>query len=293
MDTVGIIGVPTDFGADRRGVDMGPSAIRYAGLVDEIERVGVECVDHGDVDVPLAGDPGDSDAKFLEETMEVCGRVEERVARVLSEGSMPVVLGGDHSIAIGTLRGSSRDVDIGVVWFDAHGDFNTRETTPSGNVHGMSLAAALGIGGFGGMEWAHSSVSESNVVLVGTRSLDEGEKENLMDSEVTVFTMSDVDVRGIAGVMDEALDVALEGVDMVHVSVDMDWLDPNEAPGVGTPVAGGATYREAHLALELIARKNVVRSLDVVEVNPIMDERNRTAKLAVELVGSSLGKRIF
>ncbi|MDY7081092.1 MAG: arginase [Halobacteria archaeon] len=291
-----IIGVPTDFGANRRGVDMGPSAIRYAGLADEIEATGVGCEDMGDIDVPnveRVDKHEDSDAKYLNEIEEVCSRLRDEIARTIDDGYLPLVLGGDHSLAIGTLGGSAT-VPLGVLWFDAHGDFNTPETTPSGNVHGMSLAASLGKGSFADMDWATApEVREENVAVIGTRSLDADEKDNIDDSDVTVFTISDIDRRGMGDVIDEALGIATDGVDEFHVSLDIDWLDPNEAPGVGTPVHGGVTYREAHLALETVAEEGGMRSMDVVEVNPIFDERNKTAALATELVASTLGKRII
>lgn len=291
-----------DLGADRRGVDMGPSAIRYAGLADELARTGVETVDGGDVTVPRpeecdpdAGSPVDGRAKFLGETETVAGRVADAVREARADGQFPLVLGGDHSIAIGTVAGAAGGDDIGVVWFDAHGDFNTPETTPSGNVHGMTLAAILGVGPFEGVDWAHTaSVSAERVALVGLRDLDEGERRLLRDSDVTAFTMSDVDDRGVTDVVDEALSVAADGTDGVHVSLDADWLDPTEAPGVGTPVRGGVSYREAHVAMEHVARyDDQLRSFELVEVNPILDDHNRTAELGCELIASAFGKRIL
>lgn len=302
--TVQLLGVPTDYGADRRGVDMGPSAIRYAGLADEIEAMGIECIDAGDLSVPPAGDrppdgaPGHGDAKFLGEVKEVSTRLAEKVASMRSAGRFPLVLGGDHSISIGTVNGVSRDADIGIIWFDAHGDFNTPETTPSGNVHGMTLAAVLGHGSFGDMDWAPApGVSESNVAWIGLRDLDPGERTRIRDSAATAFTMSDIDERGMTDVVGDAMAVAGTGVDGIHVSFDLDFLDPTEAPGVGTPVHGGATYREAHSALEALADPEaggeLLTSLEFVEVNPILDRRNETAALAVGLAASALGKRIL
>jgi len=299
---VRVIGVPMDLGADRRGVDMGPSAIRYAGLEREVERVGHDCLDAGDLAVPqpeatdpVASDRFEGEAKYLAETRDVCTRLAGEVEGTLGAGAFPLVLGGDHSIAIGTVRGAARDADLGVVWFDAHGDFNTPATTPSGNVHGMSLAATLGVGEFGTEEWAVAPrVDPANVAMVGIRSLDDGERVALRDSEVTVFTMSDIDDRGLPDVAEAAFDVATDGTDGAHVSLDMDFLDPDEAPGVGTPVRGGTTYREAHAAMERVGERiDRVRSMEVVEVNPILDQHNRTAELAVELVASALGKRIL
>jgi arginase len=301
---VRIIGVPTDYGADRRGVDMGPSAIRYAGLADKLAAIGVETSDRGDLAVPRRADPTprtdlvSGPAKYLDEIEIVTTRLSGTVRRAIEDGSLPLVLGGDHSIALGTLTGVARDREIGVVWFDAHGDFNVPETTPSGNVHGMSLAAALGHGPFGAMPWTSTpGVSEENVALVGLRDLDPGERERIRESDVSPYAMSDIDDRGLRAVVEEALDVATDGVDAIHVSFDLDFLDPKDAPGVGTPVRGGVTYREAHSALEAVAdrneRRGVLASLEFVEVNPILDERNETARLATELAASALGKRVL
>jgi arginase len=301
---VRIIGVPMDLGADRRGVDMGPSAIRYAGLADQIEDPGATCSDAGDIHVPRpeesdpdAGEPATGQAKFLDETGMVCRQLADEVAHAVDQGEFPLVLGGDHSIAIGTAGGVSRSGETGIVWFDAHGDFNTPRTTPSGNVHGMSLAALLGKGEFADYPWAPApQVPEENVVLVGLRSVDEQERPNIRESDVTAYTMTDIDARGVTEIVDEALDIALDGTDGIHVSLDLDWLDPTEAPGVGTPVRGGVSYREAHAAMELIAERDperVLRSFELVEVNPILDEHNRTAELAVELTASAFGKLIL
>jgi arginase len=304
---VRIIGVPMDLGADRRGVDMGPSAIRYAHLADELEGIDRLCVDDGDVRVPRAeerdpdaGGFATGRAKFLDETRAVCESVADRVTATLDDGQFPLVLGGDHSIAIGTVGGAARDGALGVVWFDAHGDMNTPSTTPSGNVHGMPVAALLGHGEFADADWAVApNVAEENVALVGLRSVDEKEREAIHDSDVTAYSMTDIDERGITDVVEDALDVASDGVDGIHVSLDMDWLDPTEAPGVGTPVRGGVSYREAHVAMEKLARRNeradgeLLRSMELVEVNPILDDRNETADLAVELAASALGKRIL
>ena len=302
--TVEVIGAPTDYGADRRGVDMGPSAIRYAGLASAIEGTGCACVDDGDLSVPRAEErdpdsgPTEGRAKFLSEVEDVSRRLADVVASAIDDGRLPLVLGGDHSIAIGSLNGTSRDADVGVLWFDAHGDFNTPETTPSGNVHGMSLAAVLGLGEFSDLEWAPApGVSAPNVVWVGLRDLDPEERELVEASDATAFTMSDVDERGIVSVVEDALALALSDTDGLHVSFDLDFLDPNVAPGVGTPVRGGATYREAHSAMEAVAerddRDRVLRSLEFVEVNPILDTHNETAELACELAASALGERIL
>ncbi|GGM65762.1 arginase [Halarchaeum rubridurum] len=298
-----IIGAPSDYGANRRGVDMGPSAIRYADLAAGIEAAGATVTDVGDLAVPRAEErdpdreqPTAGRAKFLRETREVSQSLADAVAGALSEGAFPLVLGGDHSIAIGSLAGSARDAEVGAIWFDAHGDFNTPETSPSGNVHGMPVAAALGKGSFADLPWANApGLREENVAYVGLRDIDADERRAINESDVTAFTMSDIDERGISDVVEDALDVACAGVDGIHVSFDLDWLDPNEAPGVGTPVRGGATYREAHWALEAVAERDadegVLRSMELVEVNPILDESNRTAEIAAELAASALGKR--
>jgi arginase len=300
---VRIIGAPSDFGSHRRGVNMGPSAIHYAGLVDQLEGAGVECTDAGDVHVPTvrtgeAGDPPVANARHLDAVAEVSADLDDEVAAAIEDGALPLVLGGDHSVGIGTMAGAAHAGDIGVVWFDAHGDLNTPETSPSGNVHGMPLAAALGMGAFSNMYWARTpGLREENVVWVGLRSVDDAEAEAIHDSEATAFTMSDIDERGVIDVTEEALEIAGDGVDGLHVSLDMDWLDPGEAPGLGTPVRGGVTYREAHAAMEQVAEWDAdcgaLRSMEVVEVNPILDEHNETAELATELAASALGKRIL
>jgi arginase len=299
---ISVLGVPMDLGADRRGVDMGPSAIRYAGLAAELEALGSDCADRGDLQVPRpeerdpdAGEPAGSRAKFLAETEDVCTRLATRVDDIVTDSEFPLVLGGDHSIAIGTVSGAARTRETGVVWFDAHADFNTPETSPSGNVHGMPLAAILGKGPFADSEWATApNVPEENVAIVGLRSIDETERPAIRDSDVTAFTMTDIDHRGITDVVESAIAVATDGVEHLHVSLDLDWLDPNEAPGVGTPVRGGVSYREAHAAMELIADPEVpLSSMEVVEVNPILDEHNQTAELGVELAASALGKRVL
>ena len=299
---VRVIGAPMDLGADRRGVDMGPSAIRYAGLADQLDTIGIDCRDYGDVTVPRpegsdpsAGEPSEGRAKFLAETERVCERVASAVDSTIGVGEFPLVLGGDHSIAIGTVGGSSDTEDLGIVWFDAHGDFNSPTTTPSGNVHGMSLAAILGTDEFADSEWARAAnVEPGNVALVGLRDLDDGERRLIRESPVTAYTMSDIDDDGVTDVVESALAVANQGTDSLHVSLDMDWLDPSEAPGVGTPVRGGVSYREAHVAMEYVAncRQNL-HSMEIVEVNPILDTHNQTAELACELAASAMGKQIL
>lgn len=287
-----------DLGADRRGVDMGPSAIRYAGLADGLERLGLSCVDGGDVTVPRPEaaeadhDFGGGRAKYLQATGGVCEDLAAAVADTVADGEFPLVLGGDHTVAIGTANGLARECDPGVLWVDAHGDFNLPATTPSGNIHGMALAAILGDGPFADEAWADAGVDPANVAIVGVRDLDDRERDRLRDSDVTVFPVADIDERGIAPVVQAALDVATGG-DSLYVSLDLDALDPDEAPGVGTPVRGGVTYREAHTAMELVHERAAddLAAVDLVEVNPILDRHNRTAELAVELAASALGQR--
>ena len=290
-----VIGAGLDLGAGRRGVDMGPSAIRYAGLAERIERLGRRVDDWGDVpvSVPEATDVGDPHARYLDAIKRVCEAVAERVGEAARTGSLPLVLGGDHSIAIGTLGGMARVRGPGAaLWIDAHGDLNRPQTSPSGNVHGMPLAVALGAGGDGFASGAWPTPSVERAALVGVRSLDPGERELLSELDVKIFTMSDLDRLGTERVVREAL-AFLAGAAFLHVSVDLDAVDPMYAPGVGTPVTGGLSYREAHLALELLAQSGVVDSMEVVEVNPILDRENSTGELAVELVCSALGQRIL
>ena len=286
QQAVAVIGVALDLGQDRRGVDMGPSAIRYAGLDRRLEELGRECLDWGNVPTPVAEAvaEGDEELRFLEQIKFTCAEVAKLVRRAVDERCMPLVLGGDHSIALGTLAGLRRDGPGGVLWLDAHGDLNTPETSLTGNVHGMVLAAALGLGG--------AAVDPVRVALVGVRSLDDAERTLLRELGAVVYTMSDLDRLGVEHAIREALE-HIDGPGFVHVSLDMDVVDPSDAPGVGTPVRGGLTYREAHLAMELVAESGIVGSLDVVEVNPILDRENETARLAVELVASALGARIL
>jgi arginase len=294
---VAVIGASLDLGAGRRGVDMGPSAIRYAGLAARIDRLGRQVVDWGNVEgaVPEATAVGSERVRFLSQIKRACEDVAGLVARSVDEGFVPLVLGGDHSVALGTLGGLARVHGAGgVLWIDAHGDLNRPETSPSGNVHGMPLAAALGLAGreFDSSSWTLPAVDAGRVALVGVRRLDRGEVELLRELDAHVYTMSEVDKLGIERVIREAL-ARVAGPGFVHVSLDMDALDPDIAPGVGTPVRGGLSYREAHLALELVAESGLGTSLEVVEVNPILDRENETAKLAVELVASALGERIL
>jgi len=293
-----IIGVPIDLGADRRGVDMGPSAMRYAGLNARLQGLGWEVEDVGNLDVPIpeTREIKDKRLKYLEEIVTVNEQLHLKVAEAIKEGVVPLILGGDHSLGIGSLAGlASSGRRFGVIWFDTHGDYNSPETTRSGNIHGMPLAVANGIGAkeltsIGG---GQKKIREENTVIIGARDLDQQEREMLRFSKITVFTISDIDQRGMKDVVDEGIRLASQGTDGIHVSFDLDVLDPVEAPGVGTPVAGGITYREAHLAMELIADSNLLMSMDMVEVNPILDNRNKTAELAVGLICSAFGKRIY
>ena len=277
---------------------MGPSAIRYAGLEQRlVESLGIDTVDLGNVaaPVPEALDEGDVHARFLRPILELCDRVAQLVAEARRNGQTPVVLGGDHSVALGTLVGlASIHGPGGVLWADAHGDLNTPESSPSGNVHGMALAAALGLGGatFAYDAWTLPAIEPGRLALVGVRSLDKAERELLKRLDAKVFTMSDVDRLGIEPCMHEALAHAA-GAAFLHVSLDLDVVDPDYAPGVGTPVRGGLSYREAHLAMEVVAESGLADSLDVVEVNPVLDRENATGKLAVELIASALGARIL
>lgn len=299
--SVRIIGAPTDYGQDRRGVDMGPSAIRYGGLSDGLSEAGVATEDVGDLLAPRAEErdpthrtPSQGDARFLRETEDVCSRLADEVEQSLTDDSTPLVLGGDHSIAIGSLVGSAADAEIGAIWFDAHGDLNTPTTSPSGNIHGMPLAAALGVKEWEGVGWANAAgLSPENIAIVGLRSIDDAERTILSNSEITAYTMSELDERGLSDVVDEAIEIAGEAADGYHVSLDLDWLDPTIAPGVGTPVRGGVNYREAHHAMERVAADGGLRSMELVEVNPTLDQHNETAELAVELAASAFGKRIL
>ena len=294
---VAVIGAALDLGAGRRGVDMGPSAIRYAGLDGRIEELGLEVLDCGNVEAAVAEatDVGDEHARFLPQIKTTCERIAQLVAPAIGDEAFPVVLGGDHSVALGTLSGLRQAHGPGgILWVDAHGDLNSPETSPSGNVHGMVLAAALGLAGerFEEDGWGLPAAAPGRAALFGVRSLDEGERELLRRHDIRVFTMSDIDRLGVEPAVREAL-AQVAGPGFVHVSLDMDAVDPDVAPGVGTPVRGGLSYREAHLVMELVAESGLASSLDVVEVNPILDRENETGKLAVELVASALGARIL
>jgi len=290
-------------GASRRGVDMGPSAMRVAGLEARLEALGHRVTDGGNIGVEIAETqaPGSNRARYLGPIAEVCGRTAEAVVKALEEGMTPLVLGGDHSLAAGSISGVSefyrrQNQTIGLVWIDAHSDINTPETSPSGNVHGMPLAALLGLGPgeLGNLFGYAPKVAAENTVLIGVRDIDAGERANIKRARVAaVYTMRDIDERGMRAVMEEALRVAGQQTAGYHVSLDMDWIDPEDAPGVGTPVRGGATYREAHLAMEILADHGRLLSFEIVEVNPVIDEHNRTADLAVELACSAFGKKIL
>ncbi|MDQ6670776.1 MAG: arginase [Chloroflexota bacterium] len=284
-----------DLGAGRRGVDMGPFAIRYAGLVAELEALGLSVTDYNNIAVPgpESGDVGKPGAKFEQLIETACLELRIRVGKIVRAGQFPLVLGGDHSIAMGTVAGLlDAWQDVGVLWIDAHGDINTPETTPSGNVHGMPVAALLGKAGIGArLGWDTRHIRPERLVLLGTRTLDPGERRIIRELGIRMFTMSEIDQRGVMPVVREALEL-LDGPGGIHVSFDIDAVDPLEAPGVGTPWPGGLTYREAHLAMELVAATGQVSSMEVVEVNPIADHENRTARLAAELILSALGRTI-
>jgi arginase len=297
-----VIGVPLDLGQSRRGVDMGPSAVRVAGLEARLEELGHIVEDGGNVAVaiPEQKKAGDPHAKYLKEITATCTKEAELVVKTLEAGIVPLVLGGDHSVGAGTVSGVAefyrrQNQKIGLIWIDAHTDINTPESSPSGNVHGMPLAAIMGLGP---PELANilnfsPKVNPDNCVLVGVRDIDAIERENVRRSGIHVFTMRDIDERGMRNVMETAVGIAGDGTVGYHVSLDMDWVDPEDAPGVGTPVRGGATYREAHLAMEIIADHGQMLSFEIVEVNPVIDEHNRTADLAVELALSAFGKKIL
>ena len=295
---VAVIGAPLDLGQGRRGVDMGPSAIRYSGLAPRIEQLGRECVDYGNVGVAVveAVDEGDLRARYLRQIRDTCAHVAHLAEKAVADEQLPLVLGGDHSVAMGTVAGlaRARGGPGGVIWIDAHADLNRPETSPSGNVHGMALAGVLGAAGpeFEIADIPLPTIDPARTALVGVRSVDPGERELLRRLDACVWTMSEVDKHGIERALRDALE-HVAGPNFVHISLDMDVVDPEVAPGVGTPVRGGLSYREAHLAMELVAEWGGLDSLEVVEVNPILDRENSTAELAVELVASALGARIL
>ncbi|WPK13254.1 arginase [Lysinibacillus louembei] len=295
--SVAIIGVPSDYGQRRRGVDMGPSAIRYAGVVERLEALGYAVKDEGDIRVEKAPIKKDQNEKLLnlDEVVEVCSKLAQKVEDAVNENHIPLVLGGDHSIAIGTLAGLEKYKNLGVIWFDAHADINTPESTPSGNIHGMPLAVSLGLGHerLTSIHHAGPKVKAENIIIIGARSVDEGERELIKEKNIKVYTMHEVDRLGMTAVMEDAIRYLQErGVDGVHLSLDLDGLDPLYTPGVGTPVAGGITYRESHLAMEMLQEASILTSVEFVEVNPILDEKNKTANVAVALIGSLFGETL-
>lgn len=293
-----MIGMPIDLGQGRRGVDMGPSAIRYACLQDLLVSLGYQVGDLGDQVIPSPESLAitDPSLKYLPVIREVNERLAETVSGVMEKGDFPLILGGDHSLSIGTIAGVARHIrKLGVIWFDAHADMNTAETSPSGNIHGMSLAVGLGVGhpdlvNIGGFS---PKVDPDHVVILGARELDPGEQALASQLGVHVFTMHEIDRLGMAKVMERTLEIVTNGTDGVHLSFDLDGIDPKDAPGVGTPVQGGITYRESHLAMEMLAEKDCLVSAEFVEVNPILDIANQTAKVAVQMIGSVFGKKIF
>ncbi len=299
---VSMLGVPMDLGGGLRGVDMGPSAIRFAGLEERIRRMGIEYEDLGNLGVqrPESREPGDPHARFLNEISRCCARLRRRVEPVVAAGGLPIVIGGDHSIAAGTVAAISshyhaKGEKIGLIWFDAHGDFNTPETSHSGNIHGMPLAACCG---YGPEALTHLGtrvpmVDPSNVVLIGVHSLDSGERKLIAEAGVRVFSVREVDIHGMDACMREAVKIATNGTAGFHLSFDIDGCDPSVAPGVGTPVRGGMTEREAHLVMETAAECGKMLGLEVTEINPLQDTRNTTAEVAVDLILSALGKLVF
>lgn len=303
-NTVRIFGVPMDLGQQRLGVDMGPSAVRYAGLQNRLRGLGYDVYDHGNVAIPLADEVLQSDqhglpvaegnARHIQSVAQVCNAIYSQMTEHVAPGDFAIFLGGDHSISMGSVPGAVQRGSHGVIWVDAHGDFNTPRTSPSGNMHGMSVAALLGDGPailteIGGPA---PRLQPSQVVMIGQRDLDTLERERLKASGITVLTMTDIDEHGIGSIARKALDHLLS-LKSIHLSLDMDALDPAEAPGVGTPVRGGLTYREAHLLMEIFGQSGKFHSMDLVEINPLLDTHNRTAELAVELAASLLGQRII
>lgn len=299
---VRIIGAPMDLGAGRRGVDMGPSAIRIARLQESLRRMGIDVEEAGNIEIPVAEKfpYGEKEAKYLREIGEACVALAAQVRKTLEDGRTPVILGGDHSIAAGSVSGAAsffkrRGKKIGLIWVDAHADMNVPETSPSGNVHGMPLAALLGMGPaeLTDIEGFSPKVAAENVIVVGARSIDREEAENIRRKGVRIVTMKEIDMRGMTAVMEEAIHRAADGVEGFHCSFDLDVVDPQAAPGVGTPVPGGITYRESHLAMEMVYDSRKCVSLELVEVNPVLDAGNATGQLAVGLACSALGMKIL
>jgi arginase len=292
---VQIIGIPMDLGQSRRGVDMGPSALRYAGLDDHLRRQGCKVDDFGNIDIPVRDTlPPEGGMAYLPAVVAAGERVYQVGQEAIANGCLPLFMGGDHSIAVGTIGGVTHSDPCGVIWVDAHGDFNTPESSPSGNLHGMPLATLMGLGAEALVNLGRPGpkLTASEVVVIGARDLDPKERQLIKKSGIGIYTMRQIDERGIAAVAREVL-ARLSHLPRLHISLDMDALDPFEAPGVGTPVGGGLTYREAHLLMEVIADSGRVGSVDVVEINPILDHQNQTGNMAVELVGSLLGRAIL
>ena len=302
MSKISIVGVPMDLGADRRGVDMGPSALRYADLNEKLQALGYEVDDLGDLDViiPETRHFGDPQAKYLKEIADACTHLANLVLEIHTDHRTPIVLGGDHSIAVGTISGMAesfrrQNAKIGLMWFDAHADFNTPQISPSGNVHGMPMAAIMG---YGPIELTRifgfsPKIQPERAVMIGIREVDPQERELVKSSGVRVFTMKEIDRRGIGSVMDEALSIVTKDTDGFSVTLDADFLDPYESPGVATPVRGGADYREAHLAMEMVADTKKMVSFEITEINPILDVHNKTAHFGMELILSAFGKQIL
>lgn len=298
MAKISIIGSPMDLGQMRRGVDMGPSAIRYAGVVEKLQELFDEVHDLGDIPIgrPEVVIDQQSNLRNLHLVAEKNELLAEKVDEAIKSGSFPLVLGGDHSIAIGTLAGVSKHYhNLGVIWYDAHGDLNTAETSPSGNIHGMPLAVSIGLGHdlLTNVAGYTPKVKPENIVIIGARSLDEGERRLIKEKGIKVYTMHEIDRLGMTRVMEETINYLKNKTDGVHLSLDLDGLDPHDAPGVGTPVIGGISYRESHLAMEMLAESKLVTSAEFVEVNPILDERNKTATVAVALMGSLFGEKLL
>ncbi|ASB91354.1 arginase [Bacillus sonorensis] len=300
---ISMIGVPMDLGQLRRGVDMGPSAIRCAGVNERLESLCDDIEDLGDItigqreDEKEGGQPAsEEEIRNLKAITSASVKLAQTVDKMVASGSFPLILGGDHSIAIGTLAGLAKHYqNLGVIWYDAHADVNTKETSPSGNIHGMPLAISMGIGHerLTGIYGDGAKVKPENIVIIGARSLDDGEKKLIRDRGIKVYTMHEIDRLGMTRIMEETIEYLRERTDGVHLSLDLDALDPNDAPGVGTPVAGGISYRESHLAMEMLEESNLITSAEFVEVNPILDEKNRTAETAVALMGSLFGEKLL
>ncbi len=295
---IDIIGVPMDLGADRRGVDMGPSAIRYSHLQNKLQEIGYTVKDEGNIEVPIAEmcSITNPKLKYIDCIVPLSRRIAGAVATSMQANNFPLVIGGDHSLSIGSVRGAARNKKIGVIWIDAHADFNTAETTPSGNIHGMPLAVLAGFGDQSLVQlWdeAIPVIDPAKIAVIGARDLDLGEKNNLRNAGVMVMGMEQIDRYGMVSVMEKAIERVNRDVDGVYLSLDMDALDPEHAPGVGTPVPAGLTQRETHLACEMLAETGTLIGMDLVEVNPILDIQNRTAALAVEFALSALGRRIW